>query len=72
MIKETYIEADFEIVYFETEDIMTQSSGGEDPLPDDVFEDQFLLYSRAEYSARLYNNIKIGTNAFIPAGGEPG
>lgn len=39
MIKETYIEADFEIVYFETEDIMTQSSGGEDPLPDDVFED---------------------------------
>ena len=39
MRKETYTEADIEIIFCETEDIMTQSVGGEDPLPDDVFED---------------------------------
>lgn len=34
MKKEEYMEPEMEMVYFETEDIMNVSSGGEDPLPD--------------------------------------
>lgn len=34
MKKEVYMEPEIEKVYFETEDIMTVSAGGEDPLPD--------------------------------------
>lgn len=37
MRKEEYREPEYEVVYFETEDIMDGSVGGEDPLPDDEF-----------------------------------
>ncbi len=37
MEKETYLEAEMEVICFETEDVITTSAGGEDPLPDDEF-----------------------------------